>query len=277
MDAVALDAPAQAFDAIAPAFDARYGAWESVAAQRRAVRATLLRVFPPGARLLEVGGGTGEDALWLTQQGRSVLLTDPSPAMVQIAGAKLRGSGAPAPRVLAAEQLDAFASELAEQGVLFDGAFSNFAGLNCVRDLRTTARGLSRLVRSGGNVALVIFGTASPGEVLVQVLRGRPDVALRRRSRSDVHARLGGREFTVRYHRRSDVINAMQPWFRYVSRQGIGVFVPPSAAEPWITGHRTLLRTLERLDEIVSQPLAALGDHVLYLFERTASRTNGAP
>ena len=32
-----LSPAAAAFDAIAPAFDERYGAWESVAAQRRAV------------------------------------------------------------------------------------------------------------------------------------------------------------------------------------------------------------------------------------------------
>ena len=33
-----------AFDAVAPTFDSRFGAWQSVAAQRRAVRAELLRV-----------------------------------------------------------------------------------------------------------------------------------------------------------------------------------------------------------------------------------------
>ena len=37
----------------------------SVAAQRRSVRRELLGAFPPGARLLELGGGTGEDALFL--------------------------------------------------------------------------------------------------------------------------------------------------------------------------------------------------------------------
>ena len=46
-------------------------------------------------------------------------------------------------------------------------------------------------------------------------------------------------------------------------------FVPPSAAEPWISRHPALVRTLERMDRALSRPLAPFGDHVLYWFERT--------
>jgi hypothetical protein len=83
-----------------------------------------------------------------------------------------------------------------------------------------------------------------------------------------VHARLGGREFTVRYHRAADVVRAFAPWFRLVARRGIGIFVPPSAAEPAISKFPRLLAALEHMDRVVSRPLAALGDHVLYQLER---------
>src|SRR5271163_5332003 len=82
---------AAAFDAVAEAFDERFGPWLSVAAQRRAVRAALRDAFPPGARVIEIGGGTGEDALWLSAHGRQVLLTDVSPLMVRVAAAKFAG------------------------------------------------------------------------------------------------------------------------------------------------------------------------------------------
>ena len=86
-------APAiQAFDAVAARFDTRFGGWRSVAAQRREVRAALGRAFPRGARVLEIGGGTGEDARWLAARGREVLLTDGSPSMVRIAREKLRSA-----------------------------------------------------------------------------------------------------------------------------------------------------------------------------------------
>jgi hypothetical protein len=88
-------------------------------------------------------------------------------------------------------------------------------------------------------------------------------------SRGDVHARLGGRDFVVRYHRPVDVKQAFEPWFRLVSRRGIGVFVPPSAAEPAISKYPRFVSALERIDTLVSRPFAALGDHVMYKLIRT--------
>jgi SAM-dependent methyltransferase len=252
-------APAQAFDAVADVFDQRFGAWRSVAAQRRAVRGELLLAFPQGSSLLEIGGGTGDDAAWMTRQGRTVFLTDASPAMVQVARQRLGERAVVCP----AEQLH----ELDEP--LFDGAFSNFAALNCVPDLRPVASGLQRLVRPGGRVVLVLFGTCPPGEVIVQLLRRDVPAAFRRRQLT-APARLGGREFVVHYHRPREVIRAMAPWFRFAGRRGIGVCVPPSAAEPWISAHPHLLGALAAIDRAVARPLAWLGDHVAYRFERVA-------
>jgi ubiquinone/menaquinone biosynthesis C-methylase UbiE len=267
-----LSPAAQAFDAVADRFDARYGAWLSVAAQRRAVHTQLEREFAPGSRVLEIGGGTGEDAGWLLEREREVLLTDVSPNMVRIATEKLRMLGAPEPRVVSAEELDELADERDAAGLpKFDGAFSNFAGLNCVPDLGPTGHGLARLVREGGVVLLVIFGVTPPGEWAVQLAKRDVKSAFRRMSRGDVHARLGGRDFVVRYHRPDDVKQSFAPWFRLAARRGIGVFVPPSAAEPAISKYPRLVSALEGIDALVSRPLAALGDHVMYKLVRTGA------
>jgi SAM-dependent methyltransferase len=261
-------APAiQAFEAIAPEFDARFQAWRSVEAQRRAIRRELAAAFPHGSRLIEVGGGTGEDALWLARQGREVLMTDPSPAMVAAASAKCGRRVRAA--VAAAEKFGELADELQDEP-MFDGAYSVFAGLNCVADLTGFARNIARLLHEGTPLMLAMFGTCCPGEMLVETLRGRPRNALRRFRRSDVPARLGGRNFTVHYHRARDLQRMLWPWFQLESRRGIGIFVPPSAAEPWISSHSRLLRSLEAFDRAASRPLAALGDHVLYRFVRAA-------
>ncbi len=83
MPASPLRPAAMAFDAIAPMFDARFSDWRSVAAQRRVVRHALLQTLPKNGRVLELGGGTGQDALWLAQNGFCVTLTDVSPAMLE--------------------------------------------------------------------------------------------------------------------------------------------------------------------------------------------------
>jgi SAM-dependent methyltransferase len=260
---------ALAFEGIAPHFDSRFGKWQSVAAQRRAVRRALIAAWPPGGHILEVGGGTGEDALWLARQGFRVTLTDVSPRMVALADAKLRPLGSKAERVAAEEMQDFAVRHFAQGGEQFGGVFSNFAPLNCVEDLAPVGRALARLVRPGGSVLLVMFGIASPGEILVESLRGRPHQALRRFRRGAVPARVGDRHFTVTYHRGAALRQAMQPWFTLTERRGIGIFVPPSAAEPWISRHPHLLTLLENLDRLAARPLAALGDHILYRFTRT--------
>lgn len=257
-------AAAQAFGSIAGDFDHRFSAWRSVEAQRRAVRAALIDAFPLGSRLIEIGGGTGQDALWLANQGREVMLTDASAAMVAAASNKGIRS-----KVVAAEDFGNLADDLSGEPS-FDGAYSVFAPLNCVADLAPFAGGIARLLRPGSPLMLVTFGTCCPGEMIVETLRRRPRNALRRSSRGDVPARLNGREFNVRYHRKNDLERMLSPWFRLRSRRGIGIFVPPSAAEPWISSHPRLLSALERLDRLAMRPLAFFGDHVLYRFERTA-------
>lgn len=257
-----------AFDAVAPTFDLRFGQWLSVAAQRRAVRTALLREFPAGGHILELGGGTGEDAMFLAERGFNVFLTDPSPTMVSLAKTKLAPFGARA-EVAAGEDMEDFAlRHLSEGDPLFDGAFSNFAPLNCVADLELVARGLARLLKPGTVAMLVVFGTLCPGEMVAEVLRGRPHLALRRLRHSETPARLANHNFHVVYHRRAALLRAFARWFVFEKRLGIGVTVPPSAAEPWISKHPHLLALMETMDRAISRPMAVFGDHILYQFRR---------
>src|SRR6185437_4126537 len=235
-------------------------------AQRRVVRRTAMELFAPRSRILEIGGGTGTDAAWLAAGGHVLTSTDPSPAMVALARAKLAPFGGRA-EILAAEDIEAFS---ARHGESFDAVFSNFAALNCVENLAPLGPGLARLVRPGGIALLVLFGTLCPGEMLTELLRARPNSALRRRKLGAVPARLGGKDFKVVYHRETDLVRALSPHFTLERRLGVGVFVPPSAAEPWISRHRRLLRGMERLDSAFGRILALLGDHVLYVFRRVS-------
>jgi ubiquinone/menaquinone biosynthesis C-methylase UbiE len=236
------------------------------------VRAALLEAFPRGGRIVEIGGGTGEDAVFLAKSGYQMLLTDASPAMVDHALAKLRPFGGDA-EVTSAEDLEHFAAEeIVGEHDQFDGAFSNFAPLNCVVDLEPVARGLARMLKPGAPAMLVLFGTFCPGEMITEILRLRFSQVLRRSKRGPVKARLAQREFEIVYHRRAALEKMFAPWFSLEKTAGIGITVPPSGAEPWISRHPQLLAAMERVDRALAGPLAMLGDHVLYQFRR-----NGTP
>ncbi|MFI5182204.1 MAG: class I SAM-dependent methyltransferase [Thermoanaerobaculia bacterium] len=272
LSASALPPAVRAFDALAGLFDERFGAWQSVAAQRRAVRRELLSAFPEEAALLELGGGTGEDALFLARHSRRVHVTDGAPAMVMRTREKAEAQSLTdrvTAEAVAIEELGSFAEARATAGLPpFAGAYSNFAVFNCVEDLPAAGRALARLVRPGGRVLLVIFGPLSPGEILTLLLRGEGRTAFRRLARGKVPARVGGHEFTVRYPPPSEIARAFSPGFALTRILGIGVFVPPSSAEPEISSWPRLLSALEALDRIAARPLAHLGDHILLVLER---------
>jgi SAM-dependent methyltransferase len=266
----------RAFDRTAPRFDERFGEWRSVAAQRNAVRRHLVGIFPAGGRLLELGAGTGEDALHLLRRGYDVMLTDGSPRMVEQSSAKLREAGfgdRPPPEQVVLEDLDACAGRARAAGLApFDGVYSNFAALNCVEDLGALAAPLARLLAPGARALLVVFGPCSIGEVVVELLRGRPGAAVRRLRSGSAPARLGGERFHVWYPSPAEVARSLAPHLRLRRVTGIGVVVPPSAAEPWISRFPRLVSAMEAADRVLAGPLALLGDHVLLDFERPAGR-----
>jgi hypothetical protein len=151
----------------------------------------------------------------------------------------------------------------------FDGAFSNFASLNCVADHASVARGLARVLPAGARALLVVFGPASPGEVAVLLARGRLGAAFRRFSRRPALARVAGETFAVTYPSPRAFAAAFAPWFVLERTTGVGLFVPPSSAEPWISRVPFALAAGEALDRVLAGPLALLADHVLLEFTRT--------
>jgi SAM-dependent methyltransferase len=246
-------------------FDETFGPWKSVAAQRRAVRRALLAAFPEGSRLLELGGGTGQDALFLAERGRHVHLTDGSPAMVACAAQKAREAeldGRVTTERLSLEELDLPSTDL------YDGVFSNFASLNCVEDLAPVGRGIAARLRPGGRALLVVFGPFCPLETLVLALKGRFRDSLRRLAHTPAPARVAGETFTVRYPAPPSYARAFAPGLVLRRASGIGVFVPPSSAEPFVSRVPGLVSLAEILDREASA-LWFFGDHVLLDFERT--------
>ncbi len=262
----------RAFDSVAPTFDERFGQLLSVAAQRRAVRQQLLRSFPIGGKLLEIGGGTGEDAIFLGKRGRHVLLTDGAEGMVAVAAKKIAMRDCERVVRVRSLRIENLSDLLDDQTieVPFDGVYSNFASLNCVENLAPVGRALAALIKPGGLALLVMFGSCSFGEIIVQLSQGNFANAFRRlRSGSAVNARLNGHDFPVWYPNPLSVARAFQPYFSLRTKRGIGVFVPPSAAEPGISRFPRVVNALEGLDRVVGRPLAFLGDHILLTFTRT--------
>ena len=135
-----------AFDKLAMRYDELWTDSPVGRLERDEVWRCLERLFRPGDRLLDLGCGTGEDAVHLERLGAKVLGIDASPAMVRVACA--RGVDA---SVLGIEDLASISGH-------FDGAISNFGALNCVADLAAVRVALARLILPRGYFAVCLLG-----------------------------------------------------------------------------------------------------------------------
>jgi len=120
---------AHAFDDLAPDYDASFTSTPLGSVLRTLVWSRLDRALAGARYVLEIGCGTGEDAIRLAGRGVRVLAIDASPAMVRIATEKARSQGCSDRiefRCLPMEDLDSLRA--AER---FDGTLSNFGALNC--------------------------------------------------------------------------------------------------------------------------------------------------
>jgi SAM-dependent methyltransferase len=240
---------ADAFSALAGSYDDTFTDTSIGTVMRSAVRTRLAHTFSNGERVLELNCGTGVDAAWLGARGVQVVATDAAPGMVEVA----TGRGVDA-HVCRAEDIDAFA---AVHGP-FDGALSNFGGLNCVDDLGPVAAGLARAVRPGGVAVLCVMGPVVPWEWAWYLSHGRPATAFRR-----LRSSTEWRGLTIRYPSVGSARRAFAPWFDVHRTWALGVLVPPSYVEPFAAKHPRLLARLDRWERRVDTwpPLVRLADH----------------
>ncbi len=267
-----ITASAAAFDAIADRYDDMFSAAANplIAMMRARVMRAVDRYFPEPATLLEIGCGTGEDALALLERGHSVVACDPAPSMIATARAKVaaaRGPGAPIEFVHGT--VETIADSWSSRGRAVDGIFSNFAPLNCELSLAPLRLLLERSLRRGGRFIAVVLPQICPLEVALFLARAEPRAALRR-FRRDATADVEGQRFAMKYYGAADFDRALGAGFQRVETRSLGLFLPPLGFGNAFARVPGLLAALGAVEDRVSglPGLRRMGDHVLLVYER---------
>jgi SAM-dependent methyltransferase len=257
----------EAFNQLAEGYDDLFTKSLIGRAQRNAVWNVLRQTFQRGDHILELNCGTGEDALFLARNGISVFACDASERMIKVASKRLSKEGlntAVSLSLLPTERLGELGST-----PTFDGAFSNFSGLNCVANLKQTAEDLASLLPVGAPLLICLSSRFCISEMAWFLLHGEFRKAFRRCSGHTI-AKVGQFTVDVYYPTVRQLRKALSPLFILQSVAGIGVTVPPSYVETWIRKHPKQLHLLRAIDAIVATLpwFRVVGDHVLLRFER---------
>ena len=238
---------------------------------RRGVWERLAEVVLQGHRVLELNGGTGEDACWLARRTAHVTCTDASPRMLEVAARKIADNGLE--DRISLQLLDL--NDLPLRGRFagpFEAVVSNFGGLNCVVDRRRLADWLAERTQPGAHVILTVMGPFCPWEMAIFGFT-RPTQCLRRWRRNGVAGSTGGgATVPVFYPSPSQLTADFGRWFERVKLTGLGVVLPPTQWHSIVETRPRLLDALAGVERVISGhwPATWLNDHYVLEMRRRA-------
>jgi SAM-dependent methyltransferase len=257
-----------AFDSVAADYDGALGNNALVQRFRSRTIAAVTQSARPGAVLLDLGCGTGIDAITLGRRGYRITAIDLSLDMIRRTSERAAAAGLERfvqARQLGLHELDALPA------AAFDCAYSNLGPLNCATDLLAAARSIARRLRPGGFLVASVIGRVSPWELALFGLKGRWSRARVRWTRAAVAVPLNGHTVWTRYYSPRELrATFAAAGFRPHWQRGMGLLVPPPYMAAFAERHPALVSWLGAVeDRVATWPgLREWGDHFLVVLRR---------
>jgi SAM-dependent methyltransferase len=232
-----------AYDAIASEYDRQL---EDDAWMRRFLWKQYANAFRPGHHVLDVGCGTGTDAVFLGLRGVRVTAIDISAAMIARAERKVIHHGL-------TNSVKVTTLDIGELACLpsteFDGIISSFAALNTLPTLAQFAADAARLLQPHGRMIVHLLNGSSLWEWAGLMLHGKWEEARQLNRRRERLFGVGGQQ-VQHYVPRADEVYAccFAPHFRLCRARGLGITRPPHPIGPI---PEAVLAPLGRLDELI--------------------------
>jgi ubiquinone/menaquinone biosynthesis C-methylase UbiE len=255
----------RAFDSVAADYDGAAGNNALIQRMREQLWGAVERNASSGSRLLDIGCGTGIDAIHFASQRYHVVATDWSPQMIERTRSRAeqawltdRVSSQP----IGIQELD----RLSDQ---FDVAYSDLGPLNCAIDLNGAAKSIGRLLKPDGKLIVSVIGRSCPWEFVYYALHGDLKRARIRSQREIVPVNLNGQKVWTRYYSPREFYWAFKDQFELRHYRGLSIFLPP----PYLLRDRlrSFYRPLGWIDDRVGGwPLIRnIGDHFLMVLTKS--------
>lgn len=263
-----LRATQDAFDSVAADYDGPRGNNDSIQDMRREMWRWLDATFAPGSRLIDLGCGTGIDAIRMAQLGHHVTATDWSPQMAQ----RTRDRAASGQLTDRVRVLSVGAHELhrLDGSGVYDGAYSNLGPLNCVPDLGEVSRECARLLKPGAALVFTVIGRICPWEIAHYLPRRQWARVKVRFARGSVPVGMNKHTIWTQYYGPREFYRAFDDHFALAHYRGLCVLAPPPYLTWFRERHSRWYERLWRMDRRVAgwPVLREVGDHFLIVMRR---------
>jgi ubiquinone/menaquinone biosynthesis C-methylase UbiE len=257
-----------AFDSVAADYDGARGNNSQIQDMREEMWHWLDATFAPASRLIDIGCGTGLDAIRMARLGHRITATDWSSQMVQRTADR-------AAHAQLATQVQAIAAGAQELGrvpgdAIYDGAYSNLGPLNCAPDLTQVSRECARLLKPGAALVFTVIGRICPWEIAHYARRRQWARVKLRFARNFMPVSMNKHTIWTRYYGPLEFYRAFQREFSLSHYRGLCLLVPPPYLSWLRERHPSWHDHLWRLDRrIAGWPLLrAMGDHFLIVMRK---------
>jgi ubiquinone/menaquinone biosynthesis C-methylase UbiE len=255
------------FDSASATYD-RDEAGNFIRVMMRALSLHVLRAtFRPGQRILEIGCGTGTEAIELAKAGITVVATDISHQMISRVTKRARAHGLDGRiRVhqMAAHDVSMLQSEYGAKS--FDGAYSSFGALNCEPNLAEFAASLAALLRTQSRFVCSIINRLCLFDLVLNTFLLKRDPRLGRYPTLNI----GNRRLATKYYSPGEFGKMLRPFFVVEGMRALPAVLPPPHFDRHVMIFRSTLRNLLPLEWRLGGlfPFNQFGDHFLATFRK---------
>ncbi len=263
------------FDSVAKEYDDQFTNTQLGRMYRKQVHIYLGQSFSKNKALniLELNCGTGEDAIYLANQGHKIIACDVSSEMINVAKQKVSKKSLNDKVTFVECDIRNLHSSIRQKKYNF--IFSNFGGLNCLspQDLAKLSQEIVNLLEDNGRFIAVVMPKFCLWESIYFAAKFQFEKIFRRNSNKAVKVKVGTDYIETWYYSPSDFKHIFGHEFEILKSLPIGIALPPPYLNAFFEKKKSILRILLKLENVLKNlaGLSSISDHYLIDFIKRKS------
>lgn len=230
----------------------------------------LLKLTNQEDILLEIGCGTGTEAVAVAGEVSEIIATDISEQMIRILEMKVSAKGLKGrivPFKVRASEISKVASVLGDRKV--GVAYSFNGALNCEPELERFPSELSKIMREGAFFVCSVRNTLCLSEAVLHGL-ALQFAKMAPRKKQPLMVSVGGRDIPSMYYSASEFVRLFSSHFELRRLIGLPAILPPAYLSDRYVRVRNIVGFVERIENVISSrfPFNRFGDQSLFVFQK---------